>query len=216
MSRRSDALPQARYRSDTAIVQFYSRLTERVAELPGVSSVGLTSRLPLVARGMNQNPFYAEDDPTSATKIPPLQIFTTADAGYFSTMKIPLLAGRTFDRLSVQREGEAIVSQRTAEQFWKDPTGRDAIGKRFRPLPSAPWTTIIGVVGNARDTSLAVEPAQTVYFPQVIAPDTLFGNSQRTMALVVKTAGVQPSIISAVQRGALSSTSHSRRSMLGR
>lgn len=194
------SLPQARYRSDTAFVQFYSRLTERVAESPGVSSVGLTSRLPFIARGMNQNPFYAEDDPASATKIPPLQIFTTIDAGYFSTMKIPLLAGRTFDRLSVQREGEAIISQRTAEQFWKDPTGRAAIGKRFRPLPSGPWTTIIGVVGNARDTSLAVEPSQTVYFPQVVAPDTLFGNAQRTMALVVKTAGVQPSITSAVQR----------------
>ena len=115
-------------------------------------------------------------------------------------MKIPLLAGRTFDRLGVQREGEAIISQRTAEQFWKDPTGRAAIGKRFRPLPSGPLTTIIGVVGNARDTSLAVEPSQTVYFPQVMAPDTLFGNAQRTMALVVKTAGVQPSITSAVQR----------------
>ena len=192
----ASALPVRHSRS----CSFYSQLTERVAELPGVSSVGLTSRLPFVARGMNQNPFYAEDDPTSATKIPPLQIFTTIDAGYFSTMKIPLLAGRTFDRLGVQREGEAIISQRTAEQFWKDPTGRAAIGKRFRPLPSGPWTTIIGVVGNARDTSLAVEPSQTVYFPQVMAPDTLFGNAQRTMALVVKTAGVQPSITSAVQR----------------
>lgn len=194
------SLPSARYPSDTAIVQFYSRLTARVAELPGVSSVGIASRLPLVAYGMNQNPFYAEDDPTAATKIPPLQIHTTTDAGYFRTMRIPLLAGRTFERLGVQREGEALISQRTAEQFWKDPTGRAAIGKRFRSLPSGPWSTIIGVVGNARDTALAASPSQTVYFPQTVEQDTLFSQTQRTMALVVKTAGEPTSIMSSVQR----------------
>jgi predicted permease len=194
------ALPRSRYATDTAVVQFYSRLTARVAELPGVADVGLTSRLPLVGRGMNQNPFYLEDDPSAATKIPPLQIFTTTDGAYFRTMGIPLIAGRTFDRTGIQRPGEAIISQRTAEQFWKDPSGKSALGKRFRGLPSGPWVTIVGVVGNARDTSLATPPGQTVYFPQVMERDTLFGQSQRTMALVVKTAGEPTSITSAVQR----------------
>jgi putative ABC transport system permease protein len=194
------SLPRARYATDTAIVQFYSRLTARVAELPGVADVGLTSRLPLVGRGMNQNPFYREDDPSATSKIPPLQIFTTTDGAYFRTLGIPLIAGRTFDRIGIQHNGEAIISQRTAEQFWKDPTGKAALGKRFRGLPSGPWFTIVGVVGNARDTSLATPPSQTVYFPQVMERDTLFGQSQRTMALVVKTAGEPTSITSAVQR----------------
>jgi hypothetical protein len=149
---------------------------------------------------MNQNPFYSEDDPAATSRIPPLQLYTTIDGGYFRTMGIPLLAGRSFDRLGVQREGDAMISQRTAEQFWKDPTGRAAIGKRFRSLPSSPWYTIIGVVGNVRDTSLATTPAQTVYFPQVVERDTLIGQSQRTMALVVKTASEMPSLTSAVQR----------------
>ena len=194
------ALPHARYPNDTALVQFYARLAARVAELPGVVNVGLSSRLPLEPRGMNQNPFYVEDDPTATTKIPPLQVFTVIDAGYFRTMGIPLLAGHTFDRLGVQRDGEAIISQRTAEQFWKDPTGKAALGKRFRNFPRAPWHTIIGVVGNVRDSSLATPPLQVVYTPQAATRDTLASQSQRTMALVVKTTRELPSLTGSVQR----------------
>ncbi len=192
-------LPSSRYANDSAMVGFYSTLTDRVSQLTGVRSVGLSSRLPLVATGMNQNPFYVEGDESGRTKIPPLQIYTTSDAGYFATMKIPLIAGRMFDRVGRQSELEAIVSQRTAEQFWKDPTGRAALGKRFRSLPGSPWFTIIGVVANARDTALAALPSQTVYFPQKMSSDTMFSQSQRTMALVVKTSGEPTAITAAVQ-----------------
>jgi len=198
------SLPGARYRNDSATVRFYSRLTARVAALPGVRAIGLSSRLPLETHGMNLNPFYPEDDPTFATKIPPLQLFTTVDSGYFRAMGIPLLAGRTFDGLETQRDGQAIISQATAEQFWHDPTGARAIGKRFRELPnSGPWYTVIGVVGSVRDTALAAPPSQAVYLPEVAAPDTTnkgFSHTERTMALVVRTSIDPTAITSAVQR----------------
>lgn len=193
------SLPRARYDNDSALVRFWTTLTERVGALPGVESVGLSSRLPLLPYGMNQDPFYAEDDPTTETKIPPLQLYTTTDGAYFRTMGIPLIAGRTFDRLDVQRGDEAIISRRTAEQFWKDPTGRAAIGKRFRRLPSSPWHTIVGVVGDARDTALGAPPVQTVYFPVTADRDTVFGQGQRTLALVVRTAGEPTAVIKPVQ-----------------
>jgi putative ABC transport system permease protein len=149
---------------------------------------------------MNQNPFYPEDDPSFATKIPPLQIYTTTDGSYFRTMGIPLIAGRTFDRLDVQRSGEAIISQATAVQFWKDSTGRRAVGKRFRDMPNGAWYTIVGVVGNARDTALAAPPSQTVYFAQVPDSSQFNGKTQNTMALLVRTGGEPAAITSAVQR----------------
>ena len=183
------SLPSARYANDSVVGRFWSNLTDRVAAVPGVRSVGISSRLPLLPFGMNQNPFFAEDDPTSATKIPPLQIYYTTDGGYFNAMDIPLLAGRTFDRVGVQRLGDAIISQRTAEHFWKDPTGRAAIGKRFRILPSGMWQTVVGVVGSTRDTALAAPPAPAVYLPVTMERDTIFGDTPRTMVLVVKTTG---------------------------
>jgi putative ABC transport system permease protein len=194
------SLPPARYPNDSSVVRFYSELRRRVSELPGVRNVGLTSRLPLVSRGMNSNPFYAEDDASSITRIPPLQMFATVDGSYFQAMGIPLLAGRTFDQLEVQRAGEAIISQRTAEQFWKDPTGQAALGKRFRAMPNGAWHTVIGVVGNTRDTALAAPVSQTVFFPEIAGGDTLSGQLARTMALVVKTQGDPGAITGQVQQ----------------
>jgi putative ABC transport system permease protein len=195
------SVPNARYKGDSAFTRFYAELDNRVAELPGVQVAALASRLPLTTNGMNQNPLYPEDDPTTyANKIPPLQIYTTTDGDYFRAMGIPLIAGRTFERLDAQRGGEAIVSQKTAEHFWKDSTGRAALGKRFRSLPGGPLYTIVGVVGNTRDSAIAAPPKQTVYFPQVVEADTVFSQARRTVAVVVRTSGDPSAITSAIQR----------------
>ena len=196
------SLPRARYANDSAIVQFWSNVIQRTSAVPGVRSVSVASRLPLLQNGMNQNPFYAEGDAESATKIPPLQLYSNADGKFFETMGIPLLAGRTFDRIGVQQSGEAIISQKTAAYFWKDPTGQAAIGKRFRSLPGAPFNTVIGVVGTLRDTALAGEPTAAVYFPLTAVRDSLYLQSQRTMALVVKTT-VDPSVVRTSVQGVI-------------
>jgi len=194
------SVPSARYPNDSLVGQFYTQLLDRDRALPGVQAAGISSRLPLMLSVMNQNPFYPEDDPSYATKIPPLQIFTTTDGEYFRTMGIPLIAGKTFDRLDTQRSDQAIISQATAVQFWNDSTGQRALGKRFRNLPGSSWYTVIGVVGNARDTALAAPPSQTVYFAQVPKGEQLDTQAQNTMALVVRTAGEPSTFTSAVQR----------------
>jgi putative ABC transport system permease protein len=194
------SLPSARYKNDSAFTRFYAQLDNRIAELPGVRAAGLTSRLPLTNTGMNQNPLYPEDDASYVNKIPPLQVYTTTDGDYFRAMGIPLIAGRTFARLDAQRGGEAIISQKTAAQFWKDSTGQRALGKRFRSLPGGPLYTIVGVVGNTRDTSLAVPPSQVVYFPQSVEQDSIYSQARRTMAVVVRTSGDPAAITRAIQR----------------
>jgi predicted permease len=183
---------------DAAVVGFYSRLIERVAAMPGVEIVGLTSRVPLESHGVDPNPLYPEDDPSYATKLPPLEIFTAINGDYFRAMGIPILAGRTFDRLEAQRDGDAIVSRRTAELFWKDATGVAALGKRFRPLPTSRWYSVIGVVGDTRDTALSDPPAQVVYLPETLAAEGAYAQAKRTMALVVRTAGEGTQIATAV------------------
>ncbi|MEX2178749.1 MAG: ABC transporter permease [Gemmatimonadaceae bacterium] len=197
------SLPAASYQGDSSLARFYAQLRGRVAELPGVQEAGLTSRLPLMERGGNSSPIYPSGDPSYERQVPPLQLITTVDGNYFRAMRIPVIAGRNFDRLELQRPGDAIVSRATAIQFWKDSTGRAAIGQRMRQLPGGPEYTIIGVVGDVRDTSLTSAVAQVSYFPQVAERDTLMGSARRQMALVIRTAGVgggDPlSIASAVQ-----------------
>jgi predicted permease len=194
------SLPSARYPNDTAVSRFYTQLLDRVAGLPGVQAAGITSRLPLLQYGMNLNPFYPEGDASYATKIPPLQIYAATDGNYFRTMGIPLVAGRTFRRLDVQRADEAIISQATALQFWKDSTGQRAIGKRFSDLPNGKMYTVVGVVGNVRDTALAGPPSQSVYFPEVPGGTEMDTQLRNTMALLLRTAGEPTAITTAVQR----------------
>jgi len=197
------SLPGARYKDASAVARFYSTLTARATELPGVRAAGVTSRVPLESGGMSQDPLYPENDRSYEKKIPPLQLYVTVDSGYFGAMGIPLLAGRTFRNLTTQSVGEVIVSQATAKHFWNDPTGRSAIGKRFRELPTGPLYTVIGVVGSVRDTALSAAPSQTVYLPEAATKDTSwkgFDHAEWTMGLVVKTTGDPSAITTSVQR----------------
>ena len=194
------SLPPARYKGDAPIVDFYSRLIDKVAALPGVEAVGLTSRLPLESHGLDPNPLYPEDDPSYVNTLPPLQLLTAINGDYFRAMGIPVLAGKTFDRMGAQREGDAIISSSTAQFFWKDSTGAAALGKRFRPLPTGRLYTVIGVVADVRDTSLAAATSPVVYFPETLEEGGVSQQTKRTMALVVRTAGEGASIAASVQQ----------------
>jgi len=193
------SLPFARYPNDSSVVRFYSQLLDRVKALPAVQDVGLSSRIPFGNNnGWSKDPLYPEDDlATYANKIPPLTFYTITDGSYFRTMGIPLVAGKTFDRLELQKPNEVIISRATAMRFWKDSTGQQVLGKRFRELPATQWLTIVGVVGDTRDTSLAMPASLVVYRPQALGGD----NQMRwTMGLVVRTTSDPTSITSAVQR----------------
>ena len=188
-------LPFARY-GDSSSVTFYARLSGAVAGLPNVRAVGLTTRLPLGAGELRQQSFRVEGEgrtlslPTSAV-----------DDGYFSTMRIPLLAGRGFQRLGEQRDGDVIISQRAAATIWNDPTGRAAVGRRLALAPSGPSYTIVGVVGDVRDHDLSTAPSAMLYVPQVVPIDRMAEpGAQRTMALVVRTSGSPTATVSAVRR----------------
>ena len=195
------ALPASRYVNDTSIVRFYRQLTERTAQLPGITAAGVGTGVPLMWNGINQDPFYVEGDASTATKIPPLEIYRTVDAGYFKALSIPLLAGRMFDRIDRQRGDEAIISSEAAIYFFHDSTGRSALGKRFRELPSGSWNTVIGVVGSVRDTSLQASPTRAVYYPQSVAVDTTVSNGPgRTMVLIAHTTGDVVTTTRAMQR----------------
>ena len=192
--------PSSRYPTDTSVVRFYSTLTERVAQLPGVRNVGLASHMPLGNQGMNLNPMYVEGDASAVTKIPPLEIYVTVDSGYFRAMGIPFVAGRLFDRLDRQHPDEAIISLEAAKAYFHDSTGREALGHRFQELPNSPWHTVIGVVGSVRDTGLAGPAARSVYFPESLSADTTLGQLQRTMGIVARTGGDVATTTRAIQR----------------
>jgi hypothetical protein len=149
-------LPFARY-GDSASVAFYARLSDAVATLPTVRSVGLTTRLPLGPGEMRQQSFRVDGEGKTVS----LPIDVT-DGGYFATMRIHLITGTVFDPLGRQRDGAVVVNRRAAATLWNDPTGRAALGQRLMPAGPGPSYTVIGVVDDVRDRDLATRPAATL------------------------------------------------------
>jgi predicted permease len=191
------SLPQSSYRTDQDVVRFTTQLVDRVSAVPGVRAAGISSKVPLNNIGVNFVPVYTDADADSKTLPPSGEVITT-DASYFRAMGIPLIAGRTFDRLDRQRPGEIIIDRSLAIQRWKDSTGAAAIGRQLYFTTDLRFT-VIGVVGAVHDTSLAAPPNQLLYVPQVADPDTNKSLVARTIGLVVRAAGDPRALIAPVQ-----------------
>jgi predicted permease len=139
--------------------EFYDRLQEEVAALPGVMSVGLTQSLPLGLSSSDRGvdiPGY-EFSENELRSIP----YTYIREGYLETMGIRLLEGRDFSR-SDNRDGAPviIVNKRFADRFWP---GQSAIGKIVDTAGGE--RQVVGVVETGKYWSLGEEPREFMYIP---------------------------------------------------
>jgi predicted permease len=187
-------LPFARY-GDSSAIKFHARFTAAVAQLAGVRAAGLTAKLPLGDGEIRQQSFSVAGSSQELSL--PVDV---VDDGYFGAMKIPLLAGRGFQRTGVQQDGELVISRRAAATIWKDPTGQASIGKTLTLMPSGPTYTVIGVVGDVRDHDLATPPASLLYIPQAYPLASIQPRPRRSMALVVKTSGNPAAVTAAIRQ----------------
>ena len=193
----SVSLPNTKYPpGKQEVANFFRQLQERLAHFPGVESVSGVSRLP-VSGIAPRGELVIEDRPFPQGEAPPVA-FRRILPDYFRTMRIPVLQGRDFDN----RDGSGgqpdviIINRKLAERFW--PNG-DALGKRIRlgagqRMPGAvePWLTIIGVVGDVRDTGLDAEPDLVTYEPHA-------KRAWSVMTLVVRTHADSASVAPALR-----------------
>ncbi len=153
------ALPDSRYRDSTRQAAFYARALERIGALPGVLAAGAATQLPLTrgnwAMGIGlegQTASQAEALSVDARAVTP---------HFFGTMGIPLLRGSDFtDRDGPDSTG-IIVSDDLARRAWPH---EDPLGKKIRAGDGDFWRTVIGVVGDVRNISLARDSRPTIYF----------------------------------------------------
>jgi putative ABC transport system permease protein len=153
-------------------VDRFSRLLQRLSEMPGVEAVGANNSPPFVAqRPWNRTQLAAEGQPVGAQSLNPVANFQTVSLDYFRTLRIPLLRGRVFsegDKL--QATPVCIVSERLAAALWP---GEDPVGRRLRLggpgiSPEAQdWMTVVGVVGDVRHQALEREAGPDLYKPSL-------------------------------------------------
>jgi predicted permease len=198
------SLPESEYGTSARTARFYVELLERVRGLAGVETAGTNSILPL-SNDHSMSSHMIEDQPTPPNSLPPMLGTRFASPGYFEALGIPLIEGRSFDRIDPERtETGVVVSRALALHFWP---GRSALGKRLSPggpnEAVKQWFTIIGVAGDVREQGLHAKPVEAVYYPVRRAnPDTDGEWVPRDLALVVKAKpGVDPaSLVTAVRK----------------
>ena len=184
-------LPEARYKTAPDAARFYREAIDRFRRIPGVIAVGATAKLPLVIEGFPYKILIWPDDGADKKVLPPVVQATSTSASYFSAMRIPLIAGRTYDDANVRRGAlEAVASRAYVEQIWHDSTGRSGVGKHLRAAAGGRWFTIVGVVGDVRDSTLTQPAVPEVYFPEEPSSDTPGPDvytTGRDMAFVIRT-----------------------------
>jgi len=144
------SLSPLQYRHDTQKRALVQQLVEKVAELPGVKTVGV--KFPLL--GAAESHFLIEGRPKPEPEKEPYTEFSSVTPGGLEAMGIQLLSGRYFNAGDIAgSEPVCIVDDLLARQYWP---GESAIGKRIAveaPVASSgfgPWRTVVGVVHHVQ------------------------------------------------------------------
>jgi putative ABC transport system permease protein len=144
---------------------FFDRLVDAARSLPGVRSAAAASFLPMSGTGSLIN-FNIYGRPPKSPHEFVAAGYRTVAPGYFETLEIPLLAGRTFARTDDEKAPAVVVVNASfAREFFP---GVSPMGKRMQlgalPDKDVPWAEIVGVVGDVR-RGLATDPQSEMYFP---------------------------------------------------
>lgn len=191
------SLPEARYGDPAKIRTFYSELTRRIREWPGVEAVGAITGLPLSGDS------WSGTTTVDSQLVPPDRRSPEADRrpvtpGLFQALGIGLVRGRYFEeRDSENAQLVAIIDETLADTYWP---GADPIGKRLKPgglASTSAWRTIVGVVRHVRYRTLESPSRVQFYWPEA-------QNPSRSMSLAIRTANDPRSLAGAVERLVLS------------
>jgi len=181
------SIPESTMGGTVKVAQAEEAILEKIAAIPGVTSAGATSVVPMTNQEW-QDGLFAEDHSYSDSQIPKLRRFKFITPGLLKTMGNSLVAGREFTWTDVYEERRvAMVSENLAREWWGNPGA--AIGKRVRESLKAPWREVVGVVSDERDDGVSQSAPSTVIFP--ILMNDFSGNQtfvHRNLAFVVRSS----------------------------
>ena len=143
------------YRDDDAIREFVGQLEPRIAAIPGIESVAVTTGVPPRDRLERMLEIEHQRQPDGET---PEASVVAITPQFFEVLGLPILQGRNFQSGDGMPGGDAIlINQRFAEQFFP---GQNPLGRRIRFKPFGedakpdPWRTVVGITPTIRQGSV--------------------------------------------------------------
>jgi len=178
------ALPGTKYAKDADLTRFFETVLDQARALPGVESAAISSYLPLQGESWIDI-VKTENDARTESQLPSANL-RFISPGYFRTLHIPLRAGRDFEPSDRNRLA-AIISQSLARKLWPN---ANPVGRKLIDIGRV--HEVVGVVGDARSTSLDRNPVDMLYIP-------LWQRPQNWSSILVRTA-MDPKSIAAALR----------------
>ena len=156
-------IPDVQIKNDEAALRMEQEIQNRIAAIPGTTAVAIDTAVPMSGNNSN-DPVLVEGRSYAEGEFPALRRFKFVAPGAFSTLGIPMIAGRdyTWDDI-YQNHLVTIVAENTARELFQDP--QSALGKRIRVATTDPFREIIGVVGNVYDDGVSEKAPTSVYWP---------------------------------------------------
>ena len=187
-----------------AAARYFQDAADRVAALPGVAMVGITTNLPLASGGSNGGSFYIQSKPRAEDALPPVAMFRAVGPSYFASLGIPVLDGRDVERRDWEEARPVVWVNKEFETTYLD---GDAIGEHIKwsgaDGDEDGWAEVVGVVGDVREFGLKDEDLRpNAYLPLRV---TEAANIEIESAfLTIKAAsGVEPTSLLAGARAAV-------------
>jgi len=164
--------------------KFFAESLAAVRQLPGVSAAAFTSQLPLSGDLDDGYGVHFESNAPDNPADDRAAFRYAVSPGYLEAMAIPLRRGRLLNAHDTANTPPVVViSESLARSKFQD---QDPIGQRLRlGANDGPWSTIVGVVGDVKQTSLTVSQANAVYMTN----DQWRLFADRALWLVVRTGG---------------------------
>jgi putative ABC transport system permease protein len=180
--------------NDSARARFFAQALEAVRQVPGVTAAAFTSQLPLSG---DEDVYGLQLELRPNEKSEGMFRYAVSP-GYFETMNIPLRGGHFLtehDRASGPRA--VLISESFAKRKFP---GQNPIGQRVRlgagiGRENSPWATIVGVVGDVKQMSLAVSVSDAFY-----TPTTQWDWVDTAQWLVVRTHGDAAALAPAIRK----------------
>lgn len=159
------SLPFTEYDSREKALVFHRELYRRLAEMPGVTSVGASSAMPLEDFGTGCSVVFREGEPyVQGVELTPCVNTPPTAPGFFETLKIPV-EGRTPTWGDVDKRTQAVVvTKELADRLWP---GQNPIGKGINSNgpKSQYWYRVVGVTASVHAEALDDKPTEAVFLP---------------------------------------------------
>ena len=185
-----------RYKDPRVTAAFWTDVVESVRGLPGVESAAVSRGVPI--GDWSGEFFTTADRPNPEAGHVPDANYIVVGPDYFTTLRIPVRKGRTFDAHDTENADRVVViNEELARLYWP---GENPLGKRLRmgtSMSASPWLSVVGVVGNVFSQGIVAGYHAEIYVPYRQYPWVLTPRN-----LIVRTARPVPpgSVIGAVLR----------------